>query len=166
MVLWRATPVWSRYQRYWWQPLPHPSETYATLWLRAVIKRLLIRVCGSPLQPLPPRTRYPLHCDRMLLACMTDAFWICIRVGYAFARINQMSIMPNPIPCTLCCYMRARLTMRIQNLGPFKALFNIVFHPNLGKPTCFPFFLFSFFFPHTGFSHTTTPEKNSGQMTI
>lgn len=110
----------------------------------------------------PPHTRYPLHCDRMLLACMTDAFWICIRVGYAFARINQMSIMPNPIPCTLCCYMRARLTMRIQNLGPFKALFNIVFHPNLGKPTCFPFFSFFFFFSTYRLFTYNHPRKEFG----
>lgn len=154
MVLWRATPVSSRYQQYWWQPLSHPSETFVTLWLCAVVKQVLIHVCGTP----PPQ-------DRMLLACMMDAFWICFRVGYASARINPMSIMPNPIPYTLCCYMQACITMRIQNLGQFKALFNIVFHPNLGTQPCFPFFI-SISFSHTGFSHTTTLEKNSGQMTI
>lgn len=56
MVLWRATPVSSRYQRYWWQPLSHPSETSATLWLCAVIKRVLIHVCGGTLQPPPTPT--------------------------------------------------------------------------------------------------------------
>lgn len=73
-------------------------------------------------KPYATPQQYPLQYDRVLLVCMTDGFWICFCVGYAFARINQMSVMPNPIPCTLGCCMQPHITMLIQDLGNSKPI--------------------------------------------